>query len=274
MSTTMSAFAESRHRDATRSGNEGWRGHNESGQSAQSDSRRNETQRSEVQRSEVQRSEVQRSDRERTDSGQRYDRRNDASRNHGSRHDSYRNNGSRNDSYRSDGYRYDRSRHESYRNDGGRRSYSYQGRVTRCERYNGGYRVWLGSGYPFFISDDSYRHFPIRVGLSIRLGGYWNPLGYYDAYDYGVYHGGAYDTGGDLRGLVESVDYRRGTLVLRDDISGSFVTTVLRGRDYRLGELREGDYVTLTGEWSRNGVFNAYNVADLRDGRYDDRYDE
>lgn len=46
---------------------------------------------------------------------------------------------------------------------------------------------------------------------------------------------------------------RHGTAVVRDDVSG----------------IRRGDYVTLSGEWSRNGVFNAYDLLDLRDGRYD-----
>ncbi len=172
------------------------------------------------------------------------------------------------------GQRNDRRDNSAYRNDG-RRSISAQGRVTRVEHFHDGYRVWLDrGGYPFFVPAARFRAFPIRVGVSIGLGGYWNPLGYYDVYDVGPY-GGGYATAGDLQGVVESVDYRRGTAVLRDDISGSFVTIVLRGNDPRLGDLRPGDYVDLNGAWSRAGVFNAHGVADVRGrgyDRYDDRY--
>ncbi|PYQ57329.1 MAG: hypothetical protein DMF58_18485 [Acidobacteria bacterium] len=154
--------------------------------------------------------------------------------------------------------------------------------MNRVERYNSGFRVWIGGApYPFFIGGDRWAHFPLRVGLGVRLGGYWDPLGYYNAYDVGPY---AYSTAGDIHGVVESVDYRRGTAVLRDDVSGSFVTVVLRGNDPRLGSLRPGDYVDLSGVWNRAGVFDAFNVADIRggapygydggpyDGRNDDRY--
>jgi hypothetical protein len=163
---------------------------------------------------------------------------------------------------------YGRGQNNGYRNES-RRSESFQGRVSRVEHYNGGYRVWMGgTRYPFFIGADRWSRFPIRVGLSLRLGGYWNPAGYYDVYDVGQYA-----TAGDIRGVVESVDYRRGTAVLRDDVSGSFVTIVLRGNDPRLGAMRPGDYVDLTGAWNRAGVFDAYNVADLRGGGYG-RYDD
>ena len=156
--------------------------------------------------------------------------------------------------------------HRGYGN-GSRSSESFQGRVSRVERYRGGYNVWIGGGqYPFFIGADRWSRFPVRVGLSIRLGGYWNPSGYYDVYDVG-----SYATAGNLHGVVETVDYRRGTLVMREDVSGSFVTVVMRGNDPRFGGLRQGDYIDLTGAWNRSGVFDAYNVADIRGG-YDPRY--
>ena len=150
---------------------------------------------------------------------------------------------------------------------GSRRGESFQGRVNRVERNRGGFNVWIGGGrYPFFIGADRWSRFPVRVGASIRLGGYWNPSGYYDVYDVGPYA-----TAGNLHGVVETVDYRRGTLVMRDDVSGSFVTVVMRGNDPRFGGLREGDYIDLTGAWNRGGVFDAYNVADIGGG-YDSRY--
>ncbi len=236
MFTASSAFAESRHRDETR--NDEWR--------------RNHGDR--------QQSQTQRDSRQwRTESQNRHDSRlgNDAY------HGSERNRG--NDSYRGGSYNRAPVRNESR---------YYSGRVSRVEHWNNGFRVWVGGApYPFFIGAERWRRFPIRVGIDLRLGGYWNPAGYYDAYDVGPYA-----TAGNLHGLVENVDYRRGTMVLRDDVSGSFVTVTLRGNDPRLGELRTGDFVELTGAWNRAGVFDAYNVADIRGGygrddrRYDDRY--
>lgn len=157
------------------------------------------------------------------------------------------------------------------------------GRVDRFERWHGGYRVWIGGGlYPIFVPFERWRLFPLRVGLSIRFGGYWDPLGYWSVYDYspydgyydGGYYGGGYGnvyTRGEVRGVVESVDYRRGTLVLNDDVSRQFVT-VLMPRDRRLDDLREGDYVEFSGDWTRGGVFNAYRLDRLDYDRSGRRY--
>jgi hypothetical protein len=215
---------------------------------------------------------------DRSNNNSNYNYRNDRSSNNNSNY-SYRNdrngNNNSNYSYRNDrgnsnnyGYRNDRgSQPSTYRNES-RRSESFQGRVSRVERYRGGYNVWVGGAqYPFFIGLDRWSRFPIRVGLDVRLGGYWNPAGYYDVYDAGLYA-----TAGNLHGVVESVDYRRGTLVMRDDVSGSFVTVVMRGNDPRFGSVREGDQIDLTGAWNRSGVFDAYNVADIRGGGYDPGY--
>lgn len=167
----------------------------------------------------------------------------------------------------------------SYGRYGGRSSMFREGRVDRIMHERGGYRVWLGGfGYPFWIPEARWSRFPLRLGVSIRLGGWWDPVGYYDVYDVGPM-GSYYNTAGDIHGIVESVDYRRGTVVLRDDISNSFVTIVLRGNDPRLGDLRPGDYVDLSGQWTRGGIFEAFRLEDLRNGydRYrqdDDRYQQ
>jgi hypothetical protein len=253
---SVSAFAESRHREATRE-----RSGREQSQQQRSDNRS-----------------FDRRESPRTDASRDRGYRNDGNRSDSNRNDAYRNESrndrryeSRNDGRRNDGYRNDRGyRNDGYRND--RRDYSTHGRVTRYERYGSGYRVWIGGGYPFFVSDSYWRRYPLRIGVSVRLGGYWNPGGYWDVYDYGP-NDGYYNSYGDLRGVVESIDYRRGTAVVRNEASGSFVTVALRGRDSRLGSIRPGDYVTLSGDWSRYGVFNAYNVLDVRYDRYDDRYD-
>jgi hypothetical protein len=147
------------------------------------------------------------------------------------------------------------------------------GRVDRFVRHRHGYRVWIGGGlYPIFIPFAHWRIHPLRVGLYIRFGGYWDPLGYWSVYDYSPYDGyyGRYDnvyTSGDIRGVVESVDFRRGTLVINDDISRQFVTVTMP-RDRRIEDVRPGDYVEFSGDWTRGGIFNAYRLERLDAGRY------
>lgn len=168
----------------------------------------------------------------------------------------------------------------------GRESMSINGRINRFSHERGGYRVWLDGGrFPFFIPEARLGLFPhLRVGLSLRVGGYYDPLGYLEAYDYygGDYYGGAgaYDVGsydigtygagtntsGVLRGVVETIDDRRGTMVLRDDASGNFVTAIIRDR--RLESLRPGDFAEISGDWTRGGVFEALRLEDVDGGRY------
>lgn len=222
------------------------------------------------------RSETRRGDRSDDRRGDRnYDRNRDrdGNRNDRNRNDRYRNNrndrNDRNDRYRND--RDDRNRNDRYRNDRNqsnrnrsyrsehRQPYYAHGRVSRVHRHGRGYRVYVhGARYPFFVPDRYYHRDRFRIGLSIRLGGYYNPGGYYDYYD------GRYASSrADLTGVVESVDYRRNTFVMRNDATGSFVTVFMRDRDARR-ELRSGDYVEVYGDWSRNGLFQAYDI-DLLD---------
>jgi hypothetical protein len=157
----------------------------------------------------------------------------------------------------------------------GRRSGTLNGRVSRFEHERGGYRIWLDGGlYPIWIPEARISLFPrLRVGLALGFGGYYDPAGYLEAYDYydGGYYGGGYNAGvtaysaGLLRGTVESVDYRNNTLVLRDDVSGNFVTTLIRDR--RLESLRPGDYAEISGDWTRSGLFQGLRLVD-EGGRY------
>jgi hypothetical protein len=190
---------------------------------------------------------------------------------------------------------FDRGRTESFRNNnnfrndhrgdfrGSRGSFDHgrpffhEGRVSRYVRYGGGYRVWLvGASYPFFIPEARFRLFPhFGVGVSIRLGGYYNPLGYYDYYD-GVYGGGSYYDGygspasvsGDLSGIVESVNFRTGIVLIRDRASDRIVRVTMRDDDPRFGDLRIGDYVELSGDWTRIGTFEAYRVYNRDEAGY------
>ena len=200
------------------------------------------------------------SDRNRDQSQQRYnnDRSNRQWRDRGN-NDRY--NGSRsNDRYRSN----DRNRSYGHSSSsyGYRQPYYGHGRISRVLRYGGGYRIWVvGTPYPFYIPLAYYRHDRFRIGLSINLGGYYNSGGYYDYYDgYDGYNDGRSD--GAIRGVIESVDYRDGSFVVRNDATDSFVTVYSRGRRT---DVRAGDYVELLGEWTRTGVFTAYDVNFLED---------
>jgi hypothetical protein len=188
----------------------------------------------------------------------------------GDRNGSYRGrdgrNGSRDGSWRGGRGSYPGHGNRSY---GHGTPYYHHGRVSSIRRYGSGFRIWIvGAPYPFFVPEAYYYRHHFRVGLSIRLGGYYNPLGYYDYYD-DTYYDRGYSRG-VLRGEVESVDQRRDTIVLRNEATGSFVTVQLSGRD-RNRDLRPGDYVEVSGEWGRSGYFRAYDL-DMLDGR-SDRYD-
>jgi len=154
---------------------------------------------------------------------------------------------------------FDRS--QSYRNnrfdDHGRSRISIHGRVSRFVHERGGYRVWVDGGrYPVWIPEARISLFPhLRVGVTLGFGGYYDPAGYLEAYDY---DGGSAYSAGLLRGVVETVDYRRGTLVLRD-VSGNFVTTLIRDR--RLETLSPGDYAEISGDWTRSGVFEGLRLV-------------
>jgi hypothetical protein len=290
-----SAFAETRHKDATErdhgrqsSSDRGSR-HDRSNSQNQTQSR-HDTAPQTYQRSETRnngtwnRNETRNNgafDRNQTWNNGTFDRsqtRNNGTWNRGETNNNRSFDRSQADSYRNNNRSYDRS--QSYRNNRpsfdsrGRRSDFAEGRISRYQHERGGYRVWLDGGrFPVWIPEARISLFPrLRVGLSIRFGGYYDPLGYLDAYDYynDGYYGGGYggnaNSSGLLRGVVETVDYRRGTLVLRDDVSGSFVTTLIRDR--RLESLRPGDYAEIAGDWTRAGVFEGLRLEDTRDGRY------
>ncbi|MCU1229709.1 MAG: hypothetical protein JWO97_2593 [Acidobacteria bacterium] len=85
------------------------------------------------------------------------------------------------------------------------------------------------------------------------------------------YERGGYGYNGNsgvVRGVVQRVDFRRNTAVIRG-YNGQFVTVVMsrasarRNRTADVNDLRRGDRVTLTGDWNR-GVFQAYRVESIR----------
>lgn len=189
---------------------------------------------------------------------------------------------------------------ESYRNGIPRSDgrVSMLGRISRYEHGRGGYRIWVGGSlYPYWVPESYFLRHRIGIGLDLRLGGifrdgsvyvdylgwpgdpFYNDPYYYDAgYANGYATGysasvGAYDAGayagatdeGLVSGTVDSVDYRAGTLYLRDDSSRRVITVDMRrvdGRNSRLdfGDLHPGDRVSLRGAWVDGNVFAAARI--------------
>jgi hypothetical protein len=181
-------------------------------------------------------------------------------------------------------------RRDSDRREGNRgESYNYrendrvnlQGKITSFNRESNGYRMNLDRGPSFFVPESYFRNRArdLRVGVSISLGGIfrsgsvyvdavsWPDDGYgYDGYDR------SYDRsyGGHLFGVVDRIDFRRGTVWLRDDRSSRLVEVDLRrDRHSRLNvdDLRRGDFVELSGSWIRGGIFAADRIDSVRSGR-------
>lgn len=138
--------------------------------------------------------------------------------------------------------------------------------MTRIEPYRGDYRVWVGgSRYPFHVPASHYRRNRWGVGVEIRIGGIYNPGGYYDYYEDGYRDSRRNDY---VRGVVVDVDRR--SFVLRDDRSGERLRVLMVGRDRTFDHIRRGDYIEVTGDWTR-GVFEGYR-ADILDSRRDRRW--
>ncbi len=155
------------------------------------------------------------------------------------------------------------------------------GRVTSLSHDNGGYRVQLDRGRDSYWIPESRmnnRGRDLRVGVSISLGGVFrggrievdavswpNDRGYDNNRGYGN------DRNDYVRGVVERVDYRSGTLQLRDSSSGRTINVDMRDtrRSSRvdLGDLRRGDRVTLTGQWLRGGRFEANAIDSVNSRR-------
>lgn len=260
---STSAFAESRHTNETRI-------HRDNRSSARS------TQRSEGRWRNESRNDGRSYDRGTTRNADRnttrnYDRNND--RNTTRNYDRNYRNDNRGSYYRNDNRNrsYGRTPGSSWGYTGrysNRQPYYTHGRVSRISPYRGGYHVWIGGApYPFFIPLSYWNRSRFRIGVSIGLGGYYNPLGYYDYYDGyrdGYYDSYRYNPGyrgnsrADFEGTVESIDPRRDSFVVRNDETGDYITVVLRDR--REGFPRVGDFVAVRGDWTRSGYFRAYDV--------------
>ena len=142
------------------------------------------------------------------------------------------------------------------------------GHVTSFTRERDGYRVQLDRGNQVWVPQSTFgaRARDLRAGVSINVGG--------------VFRGGTVfvdavtwpDDRGLVRGVVDRVDYRDATVWLRDEASGRMIAAQMPagGRYSRanLRDLRRGDYVELSGQWMRGGVFEVNHVDNVRNRRY------
>ncbi len=188
---------------------------------------------------------------------------------------------SRNESWRDQ----ERGRNESRGSYRDHERVTMQGKVRSFTRERDGYRVQLDNRSDWFFVPERYvrNRNDFRIGIDIRLGGVFRGGSIYvDSCDYpsgGQYYDPYYSGGGrydhydrGLSGTVESIDFRDDRLVIRDNATGRFVTVDMRRADRRsrsvdLDDLRRGDYVSLSGEWVRGGVFAASRVESVSSGR-------
>jgi hypothetical protein len=134
------------------------------------------------------------------------------------------------------------------------------GRIQSFNRERNGYRVQVNNG-SYWIPEARFgnRARDLRVGLAISLGGIFRGGAFgIDAVSWPVSSGYGYDQG-YVRGVVQQIDYRSGTMTLRDAATGRLFEVDMRDAGFgsRLGR---GDLVTLSGQWTRGGVFAAYRV--------------
>jgi hypothetical protein len=179
---------------------------------------------------------------------------------------------------------WDRGRSDSHDSRGGssyrdNQRVNVSGRVTSLNQERDGYRVYLDRGRDSFWIPASHmrnRGNDLRVGISIVLGGIFRG-GRIDVdavswpNDRG-YDNRNYERGRDsVSGVVERIDERRAVLLLRDTSSRRTIEVDMRDtrndRRVDLSDLRRGDYVRLSGDWERGGLFDAERIDSVDSGR-------
>ena len=144
---------------------------------------------------------------------------------------------------------------------------SAEGRVSSIQRDHDGYRVQLDrGGYSYWVPEralrDRSRDF--RVGVSVRFGGIFRG---------GVIIVDVVDWAGidRLRGTVERIDDRAGILLLREERTGRLIRADLDGnvrhRPFDHHNLQRGDFVVLSGHWTRGGGFDVDGIESVRPRR-------
>ncbi|MEA2163343.1 MAG: hypothetical protein QOK37_1470 [Thermoanaerobaculia bacterium] len=157
----------------------------------------------------------------------------------------------------SNGYQQNDNRSNSYREN---QRVNVTGRIQSFNRERNGYRVRIDNG-SYWIPEARFgnRARDLRVGLAITLGGIFRggAIGI-DAVSWPVNGGYGYDQS-YVRGVIQQVDYRSGTMALREQTTGRLFEVDMRDAGFG-SRLHRGDFVTLSGQWLRGGVFAAYRV--------------
>ena len=183
-----------------------------------------------------------------------------------SRGDWNRNDSNRNDSNRTT--QFERRNNSDNNNSGYRENQriNVSGKVTSFNRERNGYRVQLDRGRDsYWVPESTFgrRARDLRAGVSISFGGVFRGGSVYvDAVNWPAAYG---YSNGFVRGVVDRVDYRSGTIWLRDDATGREIAAQTSGGGLR--GLRPGEYVELSGQWIR-GSFAIARIDNVRGGRY------
>jgi len=75
-------------------------------------------------------------------------------------------------------------------------------------------------------------------------------------------YGYGYQRQGFLRGIVERINFRYGTMTIRDEATGRFVNIDMQRMGGRgLRGLRRGEFVTVSGQWEGGNTFAAYQIS-------------
>lgn len=156
-----------------------------------------------------------------------------------------------------------------------------QGKITSLRHERDGYRIQLDRGNDsYWVPERSLRGHSndLRLGISIRLGGVfrggfvtvdvidWPPL-------YPVPDNRRLQTD-VVRGVIEHVDHGHDEIVIREVRTDRLITVNLMRNDgtwnraFDLRRVHRGDFITLSGDWRRNGEFDAYRVESVNRPRY------
>jgi hypothetical protein len=138
------------------------------------------------------------------------------------------------------------------------------GRVNSFSRERDGYRVQLDRGQSYWVPRSTFgnRDRDLRAGVSINLGGVFRGGSVsFDAVSYpGAVGGYAYGNG-YVNGVIDRIDYRGNTLVVRDQATGRLITAEMTaGGRSNVRNLRPGDYVQMSGQWIGGGVFDVAQI--------------